>query len=323
MKAVNWGIIGCGHVTEIKSGPAFNKIKGSKLVAVMRRDAEKAKDYAKRHRVPLWYTDANELLNNDSINAIYIATPPSSHLEYALKALKCNKNVYIEKPMALNSIEAQQIIEALQTSTAKLTVAHYRRQLPMFLNLKKLLVDDVIGEIRCVDIQLLQYPKTNIIANTEDNWRVNRKISGGGFFHDLAPHQLDLIYYLLGDFKHAHGFARNQSKTYDIDDVVNGIIELKNGIQCRGLWAFNVNKISIKDELKIYGSSGEITLSIFGNQIEINTSDFLEVLKFKHPENIQYPMIEATVEYFLGKRDNPCSAHEGLRVMELMDIVTK
>lgn len=319
MKTVVWGIIGCGDVTEVKSGPAFNKIENSSLLAVMRRDAKKAKDYAERHKVPFYYSNADHLLNNEAINAIYIATPPSSHLEYALKAIKHHKNVYLEKPMALSAHEAKQICEALKTSKSKLTVAHYRRQLPMFLKVKQLINDGEIGEIRCVDLQLLQPLKTDIIAVTEHNWRTNKRISGGGLFHDLAPHQLDLIYYLFGDYHKAHGYALNQSKSYEADDVVNGIIQLKNGIQCRGLWAFNVNDSSTTDELKIYGSLGEIKLAIFGNQVEIIKNGTTEVLKFEHPDHVQQPMIAATVNYFLGKRDNPCAAQEGLRIMELID----
>lgn len=322
MKSIVWGIIGSGDVTEVKSGPAFNKVKNSSLLAVMRRSSEKAEDYAFRHNVPFWYNNADDLLVNDSINSIYIATPPSSHLEYALKAIERNKNVYLEKPMALNANEAKLICDALKTSQSKLTVAHYRRQLPMFLKVKQLINNNEIGKIRWADIQLLQPLKTDVIAVTEDNWRTNKRISGGGFFHDLAPHQLDLLYYLFGDYEKAHGYALNQSKSYDADDVVNGIIQFKNGVQCRGLWSFNVNDSSNKDELKIYGSLGEINLSIFGNQIEITKNGFTEVLKFKHPEHVQQPMIDATVNYFLGKQHNPCTVHEGLRIMELIDAFT-
>ncbi|UZJ63838.1 Gfo/Idh/MocA family oxidoreductase [Sphingobacterium sp. KU25419] len=82
---IKWGIIGCGDVTEKKSGPAFNKVSNSQLLAVMRRNGEKAADYARRHQVPLWYDDVNQILLNSEINAIYIATPPSSHLEYAIR----------------------------------------------------------------------------------------------------------------------------------------------------------------------------------------------------------------------------------------------
>ena len=106
---INWGIIGCGNVTEVKSGPAFNKVKDSRLVAVMRRDAELARDYARRHNVPRYYSDARELIVDPEVNAIYIATPPGSHAEYAIECIKAGKPVYIEKPMALNYNECTKI----------------------------------------------------------------------------------------------------------------------------------------------------------------------------------------------------------------------
>jgi len=322
MKTINWGIIGCGDVTERKSGPAFNKVEYSKLFAVMRRNDLKARDYAKRHNVPYWYDNADELINHKDINAIYIATPPSSHLEYAIKALKANKHVYLEKPMTLNAIEAAQLCEVVASCKSKLTIAHYRRQLPMFLKVKELLDSGVIGDIRCADITLLQPIGTDMITATEDNWRINKAIAGGGYFHDLAPHQLDLINYLLGDYKNAHGFAVNQSETYDAEDVVNGIIELENRIPCRGLWSFNVAEKSRKDEMTIYGSLGEIQFSLFGSEVRYTKNNTTKVYNFKHPEHIQLPMINATVNYFLNKGDNPCSAQEGLRVMEIMDEFT-
>ena len=132
MKKINWGIIGCGDVTEIKSGPAFNKVNNSSLVAVMRRDTEKAKDYARRHNIPRWYDDANRLINDPGVNAVYIATPPSSHEEYALAAIHAGKPVYLEKPMALNYQSAVIIANTAAGKNIKLVVAHYRRAQPLF-----------------------------------------------------------------------------------------------------------------------------------------------------------------------------------------------
>ncbi|WP_293942521.1 MULTISPECIES: Gfo/Idh/MocA family protein [unclassified Sphingobacterium] len=117
---IRWGIIGCGDVTEKKSGPAFNKVEGSKLLAVMRRDAIKAADYAERHHVPNWYSTVEELLDNPALNAIYIATPPSSHFEYALKALEAGKDVYVEKPVTLNAHEARLLLDAVTRKNGKL-----------------------------------------------------------------------------------------------------------------------------------------------------------------------------------------------------------
>jgi predicted dehydrogenase len=145
MSAVKWGIIGCGDVTERKSGQAYNKIAGSSLVAVMRRDAEKAADYARRHNVPRWYSDAEQLLTDAEVNAVSIATPPSSHLEYAERAIAKGLNIYVEKPVTRNAAEAEAMAQAVHDSGAKLTVAHYRRALPMFLHVKQLLENNTVG----------------------------------------------------------------------------------------------------------------------------------------------------------------------------------
>ena len=322
METVNWGIIGCGDVAEVKSGPAFKKVENSRLIAVMRRNGDKAKDFAERHGVPHWYSNAQQLLNHPDINAVYIATPPSSHLPYALQALEAGKAVYLEKPMALSKEEALQLGKAVKESGGKLTVAHYRRKLPAFLKVKEQLDAGAIGKVRFADIHILQPQKSGIIAQTEENWRVDPAISGGGYFHDLAPHQLDLMYHYFGAFDGAAGFAHRQEKNYAADDIVNGIISFRNGIQFRGIWSFNVAAEDKKDQCRIYGSEGSILFSFFGEEVHLKRADSTETFRFHNPANLQLPMIQATVDYFLGNGPNPCSAEEGLVVMELMDRLT-
>lgn len=178
MKTINWGIIGCGDVAEVKSGPAFKKVENSALVAVMRRNGEKAKDFAARHGVPHWYDKAEMLLNHPEINAVYIATPPNTHLKYALQALKAGKNVYLEKPMTLSKEEGIQLCRAVKESVGKLTVALYRRKLPAFVKVKELLDSQLIGKVRFADIQILQPPKSDIIARSDVNWRIDPSVSG-------------------------------------------------------------------------------------------------------------------------------------------------
>src|SRR5215471_11186905 len=148
MDKIRWGIIGCGDVTEVKSGPAFNKVKNSELVAVMRRNAELAKDYAQRHHVPKWYSNAASLINDPDINAIYVATPPSSHEEYALAAIKAGKPVYVEKPMSIDAASAERMARSAAEKNIKLCVAHYRRAQPLFNKVKQLLDEGAIGNVR-------------------------------------------------------------------------------------------------------------------------------------------------------------------------------
>lgn len=317
---INWGIIGCGNVTEVKSGPAFNKVADSVLKAVMRRNAEKARDYAQRHGVPKWYNDGEQLINDPEINAIYVATPPSSHEEYTIAALKARKPVYVEKPAALSAESAARMYNASLEYNTPLTIAHYRRGLPVFKKIKELLNQKVVGEIRFVNMRLLQSHNPGMIAKTEENWRLNPSVSGGGLFHDLAPHQLDLMIWFFGKVKHAEGLALNRSGVYPADDFVSGSLLFENGIPFNGLWSFNVPDKFSEDLVEITGTEGRLSFSVFGNYYFIEGNDGTEKrVEFKMPQHIQQPMISEVVQYFLGRSDNPCSGQDGVDVMKIID----
>ncbi len=319
---INWGIIGCGDVTEVKSGPAFNKVPNSVLVAVMRRNGAKAADYARRHNVPNWYDDADKLINDPRVNAVYIATPPSSHKDYTIACLAAGKPVYVEKPMALNEAEALEMAAASEQYSTKLSVAHYRRQMPVFKKIRSLLIDKVIGDIRFVDLRLLQSPKKNTIAQTEENWRIDPAVSGGGLFHDLAPHQLDLMYYFFGDASYIEGKALSQAGLYSATDLVSGQMLFDSGILFNGLWCFSVNDDAVKDTCEITGSEGKITFSVFTSKVELVVNGKTQKFELPFPAHVQQPMIERVVQFFLGNEPNPCPAREAAVVMHWMDKMT-
>ncbi|MBC8051802.1 MAG: Gfo/Idh/MocA family oxidoreductase [Sphingobacteriaceae bacterium] len=319
--SVNWGIIGCGDVTEIKSGPAFNKAENSSLAAVMRRDIEKAKDYAQRHNVRKFYADANALINDPEVSAVYVATPPAFHEEHTIAALKAEKPVYVEKPMALSEESCRKMIEASKKYSTKLTVAHYRRALPMFRKIKDLLSE--IGDIRFASIQFLQPAQTDLVATSEVNWRVDPQISGGGLFHDMAPHHIDLMLYFFGDPLRVSGYSANQSGLYPADDIVSGEFVFKNNVICKGLWCFNISNEEAKDHCEIVGSEGKISFPFHGNFCQLIKRGNTETFNFHSPRHIQQPMIEEVVKYFAGESPvNPCDAEEGAKVLRIMDILT-
>ncbi|RQO68376.1 oxidoreductase [Pedobacter sp. KBW01] len=319
MNEIKWGIIGCGDVTEVKSGPAFNKVPNSSLVAVMRRDAVKAADYAQRHGVPKWYSNASELINDPEINAIYIATPPLQHEAYTIEALAAGKPVYVEKPMALNAAAAQRMVNAANNYGVKLSVAHYRREQPLFLKVKSLIDKHIIGDIRFVDLRMLQPQKSKVIAKTAYNWRMDPNIGGGGLFHDLAPHQLDLMLYFFGAINSFSGIALNQSKQQPVDDLVTGRILFENGVVFNGTWCFTVAEGQQMDVCDIYGSKGKISFPMFGHQVKIIRTGVEEQFDFLPLAHVEQPMIEKVVAYFLNKSKNPCSGEEALKTMELLD----
>src|SRR5690606_8756254 len=235
-KEVRWGILGVGNVCEVKSAPAMNLVPNSRLVAVMRRDEAKVKDYAARHGVAKWFTDAQALIEDPEVNAIYIATPPNAHLELTRMAAAAGKPVYVEKPMARNHAECLAMIDICEKAEVPLFVAYYRRALPHFVKIKELMSEGVIGEIRSVHINMRQVVEPEIITKLENNWRVIPEIAGGGYFYDLASHQLDLLDFFFGKVTHAAGFCGNQAKDYEVEDIVAGSFVFEDGVFGTGNW---------------------------------------------------------------------------------------
>lgn len=323
MDKIRWGIIGCGDVTEVKSGPAFNKVSNSELVAVMRRDEAKAADYARRHQVPKYYTDAEHLINDPDINAVYVATPPAFHEDYTIKALRAGKNVYVEKPMATNAQSCINMLEAANQTGSKLSVAHYRREMPLFKKIEDLLKSGLVGKIRFVNLQMLKETESKTISQTEENWRVNPAISGGGLFHDLAPHQIDMMLNYFGVVAKASGLSARQEANYPADNIVTAEILFQNNIVFKGLWCFNVPSSENIDICEIVGSEGKISFSFFGPDYSITLGDKVEHFSCPAPMHVEQPMIQKVVEYFRDECENPCSAEIGIEVLRLMDLFTK
>lgn len=322
MERVRWGIVGCGNVTEVKSGPGFQEAQGSSLVAVMRRNGALAQDYAQRHGVPKWTSAARVLIADPEVDAIYIATPPSSHKEYALLAAQAGKPVYVEKPMGLNSAECQEMIAACRTAGVPLFVAYYRRALPRFLKVKELLDQGAIGETRFVQIQLTQRPPETPTPPDELPWRVQPEIAGGGHFVDLAAHTLDLLDYLFGPVIAASGFSGNQGGFYPAEDIVTGSFVFKSGVQGAGTWCFT--SFEPVDQVELVGSRGKITFGTFSNDPLILTTPAGQTqFQIEHPPHIQQPLIQQIVDELRGIGTCVSTGESGARTTWVMEQLLK
>ncbi|MBI0398271.1 Gfo/Idh/MocA family protein [Cyclobacterium marinum] len=322
---VRWGVIGAGSVCEKKSAPAMNKVTDSSVVAVMRRNAEKAKDYAERHGIPKWYADADELINDPEVNAVYIATPPNSHLELTKKAVEAGKPVYVEKPMARNHAECLEMIKVCEDAGLPLYVAYYRRTLPNFLKVKSLIEEGAIGDPRYVHITINQSKHPDVIKD-ESNWRIDPKVAGGGYFYDLGSHQLDYLDFLFGPMKEVNGVAANQSGDYPAEDIVLGNITFENGVLGSGNWCFTTGETSQKDEIVIIGNKGEIRFPCFwGTSVTLKKDGMPdEVFEFEMPENIQFYLIQSIVNELLEKGGNcPSTGVSAARTNWAMEQMTK
>lgn len=321
---IRWGIIGCGKVTEVKSGPAFSKVKNSQLVAVMRRNAALAEDYAKRHNVPRFYSNADDLINDRDVDAVYIATPPGSHAEYAVKVLKTGKPVYIEKPMALNYRECESINRAAEKHKLPVFVAYYRRTLPGFLLIKDLIEKGAIGNVRFVKLEIYNFLSEEEKAGRLP-WRVRPEISGAGHFFDLASHQLDWLDFVFGPIQKVESVALNQAGLYKAEDFVSASFVFPGNIAATGTWCFTTAEVSNRDSLEIFGEKGMIKSSTFSFEpiVLINEEGCREFENVR-PEHVQYYLIEQIVRKLSGEGEGVASTGvTAARTSRVMDEVVK
>ena len=319
---IRWGIIGCGDVTERKSGPAFQKARHSALVAVMRRNGALARDYATRHGVPRWYDDADALIHDADVDAVYVATPPSSHMEYVLRVARAGKPVYVEKPMALNFEQCRAMIEACRAANVPLFVAYYRRALPRFLHITELLRSGAIGDVRFVRISLTRPMSPADLNPAQLPWRVDPAVAGGGYFFDLASHMLDFLDFALGPIRHVHGFASNQAACYPAEDIVSASFVFESGVHGTGTWCFSAH--DEQDYTEIVGAKGKITYSTFDSRpVTLTNSAGVTEFACDYPEHIQQPLIQSIVDELNGVGRCPSTGESAARTSWVMDGMTQ
>lgn len=320
-KTVRWGIIGCGSVTEVKSGPAFQQVPGFELRSVMRRTVSLAQDYAKRHGVPNWTSDPEQIISDPQIDAVYIATPPDTHHSYALQVAAAGKICCVEKPMALNHLECVEMVEAFERAQRPLFVSYYRRSLPRFTTIKSWLDEQRIGQVRHVDWKFCRQPTTPDLDGAP-NWRTDPTVSGGGYFSDLASHGLDLLLYWLGDIDAVAGFARNQQGLYRAADAVTACWAFQSGATGSGFWNFCCNERL--DRLTIHGSAGKISCSVFEESAITLFSEGREtILDIAHPQHIQLPHVQNMRLHLDGKIKHPSLGRDAMKATEVMDAIMR
>ena len=315
MDTVRWGILGCGDVTEVKSGPGFQKAAHSALVAVMRRDAKRADDYARRHGVDRSYSRVEDLISDPEVDAVYIATPPSSHCELALRVAEAGKPCLVEKPMAMTHPECLRMVEAFKRREIPLFVAYYRRALPRFLKVRELLQDGAVGTLSSVHI--VQY---NPLAGKEEakGWRYDPAISGDGLFFDLGSHGLDLLDFLAGPIRRVGGFSVNTGGAYKAADVTAASFEFASEIVGTGVWNFNADRA--EDRITFTGSDGELRCPVFSDSgIVLQKGGKEQVLPFRNPPHVHQPLIQTIVDQLLGLGRCESTGESAARTADVMD----
>lgn len=319
-KRIKWGFVGCGEVTEKKSGPAFSLVMGSEIVAVMSRKREKAQAYAQRHGIKRWYTDAQALVDDPEVNAVYIATPPSTHAVFAIMAIRAGKPVYIEKPMAANYEDCLRINRMSELMGVPVFVAYYRRYLPYFKRIEQIVSSGQIGKVINVQIRFAVPPR-DLDYNTKDRpWRLQANIAGGGYFYDLAPHQIDLLQNLFGPIIEAKGYCSNQGGLYEAEDTVSASFRFKNGLPGSGSWCFVAHESAREDRIELIGNRGSVQFSVFTYEPIILHNEYgRQFFTVENPKYVQLPLIKQVIEHLQGRSICDCDGISATPVNWVVD----
>jgi predicted dehydrogenase len=316
---IRWGAIGCGKVAEVKSAPGLQKAEGSELLMVMRRDASLAEDYAKRHGVPRWTTDAESLIRDPEIDAVYIATPPGTHLEFALRVAAAGKPAYVEKPMARNYEECCRMNDAFAKAGQPLFVAYYRRRLPRFLKVKELVETGRLGRTTMVSYRYAGNRWQNLDPNNP-GWRYFAEHAGGGIFMDLGSHALDILDFILGPIEHVQGTAANLASPCEVEDAVALHCRFASGTLGAAVW--NFAGCVREDILEITGTLGKVSMSVFGDEpLQLTTDAGMESFDLPNPPHIQQPLIQTIVNQLQGIGQCPSTGVSAARTAKVMDQV--
>jgi predicted dehydrogenase len=317
MRTIRWGMIGCGDVTERKSGPAFARARHSELRAVMRRDGALAADYARRHGVPRSHDDASAIIDAHDIDAVYIATLTDSHHEYTLRCAAAGKPVYVEKPMAMNHAQCLEMITACRAASVPLWVGYYRRALPRFLAVRDLVAQGAIGEVR-MSVSFLTQRPLETPSDGKVPWRVDPALSGGGLFFEGACHTFDFLDFLLGPIVDVRGFSDNQAGGYRAEDAVTATFRFASGVLGSGSWCYTAD--SDVEYTELIGSSGRLRFSISAPvPIRLYRGDTVEERPIPDPEHVHQPLIQTIVDELNGVGRCASTGESGARTAKVMD----
>ena len=311
MSILKWGIIGCGNVAEHKGGPPLYTVEGSELVAVMRRDPAKAEDFAKRHGAKRYYNDVNQLLADDEVNAVFIATPPYLHCEQTIEAADAGKHVLCEKPMAMSVEECQRMVDACKVAGVTLMIAYYRNFYPNIVKMKDLMNEGAIGDVVLARVNCTTFYNPN--RADLKNWRVKPEISGGGVLMDIGSHRISLLEYLMGDIESVTGFAETVHQDIPVDDSAVFSLRFESGAHAVANINWNIG-VGI-DDVEVYGTKGCLRCSPLnsGNlTVETKSDGKVELKQIPLPYT-HTGLVEDFVNHIKTGEPIRCSGESGLQ----------
>ncbi len=305
---LNWGLIGCGDIARKRVAPALRDLGNCRFKGVSRARADLVEAFAREFGAEAWHRDWKELLSDQEIQAVYIATPTYLHAEQTIAAAEAGKHVICEKPMALNVKQCDRMIAACRSNGVFLSIAYYRHFYPLIMRIKEIIATGEIGEV--VLAQISAFENYSFAEDDPHHWVFERAKSGGGPLMDFGCHRLEVLLNLLGPVKKVIGQKANIIFDREVEDTTAVQLEFE-----QGAWAQLTVSTAIheaRDRLDIYGSKGSIHVPVLNGSVVTVWAASRERREDHPPHaNIHLPYIQAVTDALLNDRRPPLDGELG------------
>jgi predicted dehydrogenase len=309
MLILKWGLIGAGDIAQRRIAPALRDLSNCDLLAVSRNRAELVEDFAAEFGARKWYANWRDLIGDDEIGAVYIATPVYLHKEQAIAAARAGKHVLCEKPMALNVAECAEMIDVCRANNVKLGIAYYRRFYPAIERIKRIIEAGEIGKVVFANINAFEF--FDPAPEHPRRWLIEKSKSGGGPMMDFGCHRLEVLTNLFGAVKRVESIVANVVFEREVEDTATAILQFESGT-CANL---NVTHAAIEtqDTLDIFGTNGSIHVAVLNRgEIIIKTVNGGRIENHPVHQNVHQPLIEDFVEAVFNNREPSVNGETGV-----------
>lgn len=314
---IRWGIIGCGDVVWKRVATAIQNDPHSTLAALCRRDPQKLQQFCDRFNVDRRSTSASDLISDPAIDALYIATPVHLHHPHTLQAAREGKHVLVEKPMALNTTQCDEMIAACRDAQVRLSVAYYRPFYPVIQRIRDLIDEGAIG--RVLSLSATASTEFAIDPGEDGYWRVLPEEGGGGCLMDVGSHRLDLFLRMFGPVANVKALCGRIAADYESENVASVIVQFESGIQGTLQCWFGTE--AEQDEFAVLGTTGRlVTRPLNSGQLVIERKGSVDVESHAPASNLNSPLIADFAGAILEHRDPLVTGLDGRAVNHVMEL---
>lgn len=314
-KKLRWGVVGLGRFTEHTFLPAIKSVRKSSVVSLCSRDYNRAKELAIKFGVPNYFNDYDDFLKSE-IDVVYVASANVFHHEQVIKAAEAGKHILCEKPLALNSKQAEEMVEAAKKNNVLFAVNYVHHFHPLVLKAKELLKDQRLGKLVSVQVNF------NIDFPPDNNFRFKKQLSGGGALRDIGTHMIDLLRFFGGEIISIDGVIDNIIYQSEVDDFASAIVKFDKGGYGYFNVSYNIKKAFNRIDILCHKGSIEIENLIGRKLIAPKLSILLdgEARKsFRRRGNKMVFVLKSLQKSFLKNEIPLVTGEDGLINMKIME----